>query len=128
MEDRRQKILLLIRERFLVFLYENLFKINKFSVLKVQSGLEMRQALQKNDFNLIVLAMRLDEKDLKFLIEQAVSKKIPILFLNIDTTKDFLGAYLKYDQYAYVDILSDDPKMIIEKARKLMARYSVKGV
>lgn len=119
---------MLIREKFLVFLYENLFKINKFLVLKAQSGLEMRQAFQKNDFNLIVLAMFLDEKDLKFLIEQALSKKIPILFLNVDTTKDFLAAYLKHDQYVYVDILNDDPKMIIKKARKLMAKYSTRRV
>lgn len=123
MEDARQKILLLVRERFLMCLYENLFKINKFLVIKVQSGQDMRQMLCKNSFDLIVLGMPLQEKDLQFLIRRALSRKIPILFLNIDTTKDFLEAYLKYDQYAYIDILSDDPKTIIKKARKLIAKY-----
>ncbi|MFH1392415.1 MAG: hypothetical protein ABIG90_01900 [bacterium] len=123
MEDRSQKILLLIRERFLMFLYESLFKTNQFLVLKTESGKDMRRMLKANKFNLIVLGMMLDKKDLEFLVDNALSEKVPVLFLNIDTTKDFLEAYLKYDQYVYIDILTDDPKTILKKAKNLMIKY-----
>lgn len=120
-----QKVLLLIKDEFLMFLYEVLFKTYGFSVLKAQNKKTMSKILGNNCLHLIVFGMPLAKKHADGLIHKILLDAIPILILTMNETKDLLEGYLKYDQYAYVDILNDDSKSIIKKAKKLMTKYKV---
>lgn len=122
---KKQKILLLIKHKFLLFLYQKLFESNGFEVVSANTPKKIYFELQNNNFNLIIFGMHLGKTELKELVYKALVDRIPVLIFIMDETKDALEDHLKFDQYVYIDILNDHIHDIVKKARKLMAKYRV---
>lgn len=121
--EGKQKILLIIRDTFLRYLYKGFFKTKKFEILEAGNERKMRRILKKEKIDLIVFGMYLMEKDIQTLIYRVLLDKIPIMILQINETKDLLEEHLKYDQYVYVDVLNDKLSDIEKKARKIISEY-----
>ncbi|MAG44822.1 hypothetical protein CL633_02945 [bacterium] len=121
-----KRVLLIIRDTFLRYLYKGFFKSNGLKVLEAGHETKMRNILRKECMDLIVFGMHLAEKDIQVLVYKALMDKVPVMILQMDETKDLLEDSLKYDQYVYVDILNDRLSDIAKKARKIMNEYKVK--
>jgi len=126
MKEEKQKVGLLIRDRFLRFIYQGLFQTNGFSALEISNARGMQKTFKTNCLNLIIFGMHLKKQEIRILIYKVLMEKIPVLILEMDETKGLLEEFLKYDQYNYVDILNDELKDVVKKARKLMAKYRVR--
>lgn len=123
MKEANKKILLVIQDAYLMFLCDGLFRTRGFLTSKAKIPKSMQKALENNRFDLIILGMFLNKKAVEVLVFYAMLHKTPILVIQMHETKNLLEEYLKYDQYIYVDILNDELKDIIKKAKKIMAKY-----
>ena len=121
--EGKQKILLVIRDSFLRFLYNGFFRTKGFEVLEAGSERKMRNFFKKEKIDLIVFGMHLTHKDAQALAYKAMLDKIPIMILQINETNGLLEEHLKYDQYVYVDVLHDQLSDVLKKARKIMSEY-----
>lgn len=118
----KQKILLLIRCQFLLFLYEKVFEMNGFEVISANTTKTICHQLRKNNFDLIVFGMLLSKIEVKALVRKALTDKIPVLIFIMNQTKNVLEDYLQFDQYNYVDTLNDNIKDIVKKAKKMIEK------
>ncbi len=126
MKEAKQKVGLLIQDRFLRFIYQGLFQTNGFSAVDINNPRTMRNIFENTCLNLMIFGMYLNEKDVRAVIYKVLVDKIPVLILEMDETHGLLEEFLKYDQYTYVDILNDELKDVVKKARKLMNKFKVR--
>lgn len=126
MKEEKQKVGLLIQDRFLRFIYQGLFQTNCFSTVDISNSRTMRNIFENTCLSLMIFGMFLKERDVRAVVYKVLLDKIPVLILEIDETRGLLEDFLKHDQYTYVDILNDELKDVVKKANKLMSKYRVR--
>lgn len=119
------KILLIEDDRDQIFLYETKFKLEGFNFLSATTGTEGIEIARREDPELILLDVILNEEDgieiLKQLKGDSLTKDIPVIvFSNLDKEKTVKDA-TKYGAEEYLLKTALEPKDLVEKIRKMLA-------
>lgn len=119
-DENNGKILLLVKDRMLLLLHKMLFRYYGYNVSVISRPELVCSYLKRYRPALVVLDMEIRENLCQKIAGHLKESRIPILLIISTGDECDVCKYLEPELCDYVDSLSDEIHLIIEKAERLM--------
>jgi len=118
--EKGDKILLLVNNELLQIMHNMLFEYYGYRVITIRQTEKLCNHIKHHRPDLLVVDMDIHTKLCKQVARVLKEKKIPTLLIITSEEQHNICDYLEPGRCDYVDTLTDDLTLIVEKAKRLI--------